>query len=154
MSACVHRLTTVSVDSISTSAVRDISPGLTATTYLMVTNAVSGHPSISLPQSPLLLSPSTTCISPTPLQCLGTIPKADDFHTQRSNDSPEVDSPNVINFWPPPLLVPQEHQTSLRRIGTCPCDTMAPSTVMWIPIYGRLGTRRLGTVILSISCVV
>jgi hypothetical protein len=43
---------------------------------------------------------------------------------------------------------------SLGHIGTGPCDTMAPSAVMWISIYGRLGTRRLGTVILSISLVV
>jgi hypothetical protein len=43
---------------------------------------------------------------------------------------------------------------SLRCIGTAPHDTAAPSAVMWIPIYGRLGTRRLGTVILSISFVV
>jgi hypothetical protein len=43
---------------------------------------------------------------------------------------------------------------SLRHIGTGPRDTMAPSSITWIPIYGRLGTRRLGTVILSISFVV
>jgi hypothetical protein len=34
MRACVHRLTAVSVDLISTSTTRDISPGLAATTYL------------------------------------------------------------------------------------------------------------------------
>jgi hypothetical protein len=34
MRACVHCLTVVSVDSISTSTVRDIGPGLAATTYL------------------------------------------------------------------------------------------------------------------------
>jgi hypothetical protein len=28
------------------------------------------------------------------------------------------------------------------------------SPIMWIPIYGRLGTRRLGTVFLCISFVV
>jgi hypothetical protein len=43
---------------------------------------------------------------------------------------------------------------SLGRIGTGPCDTMAPSAVTWTPTYGRLGTRRLGTVILGISFVV
>jgi hypothetical protein len=35
MRACVHHLTAVSVDLISTSTVRDISPGLAATMYLM-----------------------------------------------------------------------------------------------------------------------
>jgi hypothetical protein len=34
MRACVHHLTAVSVDSISTSTVRDMGPGLAATTYL------------------------------------------------------------------------------------------------------------------------
>jgi hypothetical protein len=34
MRACVHRLTAVSVDSISTSTARDMGPGLAATTYL------------------------------------------------------------------------------------------------------------------------
>jgi hypothetical protein len=35
MRACVHRLIAVSVDSISTSTMRDIGPGLADTTYLM-----------------------------------------------------------------------------------------------------------------------
>jgi hypothetical protein len=52
-----------------------------------------------------------------------------------------------------PLLIPQPHRTSLRCIGTGPHDTMAPSAVMWTPIYGRLGDRRLGTVIPCISFV-
>jgi hypothetical protein len=34
MRAWVHRLTTVSIDSISTSTMRDITPGLAAMTYL------------------------------------------------------------------------------------------------------------------------
>jgi hypothetical protein len=37
--------------------------------------------------------------------------------------------------------------TSLRRVGTCPHDTTAPSTITWMAINGRLGTGRLGTVI-------
>jgi hypothetical protein len=39
-------------------------------------------------------------------------------------------------------------------LTTGPCDTTAPSTVTRTPTYGRLGTGRLGTVILSISFVV
>jgi hypothetical protein len=39
MRACMHRLTTVSIDLISTSTARDIGPGLTATMYLTVTDA-------------------------------------------------------------------------------------------------------------------
>jgi hypothetical protein len=35
MRACIHHLTAVSIDSISTSTVRDIGLGLAATTYLM-----------------------------------------------------------------------------------------------------------------------
>jgi hypothetical protein len=35
MRLCVHHLTAVSIDSISTSIMRDIGPGLAATTYLM-----------------------------------------------------------------------------------------------------------------------
>jgi hypothetical protein len=42
-------------------------------------------------------------------------------------------------------------RTGFGRIGTGPCDTTAPSTVTWMPIYGRLGTRRLGTAFLCIS---
>jgi hypothetical protein len=57
-----------------------------------------------------------------------------------------------ITPCPPPLL-PQQHQTSLGHIGTGPRDAMAPSAITWAPIYGRLGTRRLGTVILCISFV-
>jgi hypothetical protein len=34
MRACVHHLTAVSVDSISTSTARDMGPGLAVTTYL------------------------------------------------------------------------------------------------------------------------
>jgi hypothetical protein len=71
----------------------------------------------------------------------GTTPKADDF--------PNVDSLKVIDFLLLPLLIPQQHQMSLGCIRTGLCDTMAPSTVMWMAIY-----RRLGTVILSISFVV
>jgi hypothetical protein len=105
------------------------------------------------PQLPLFI-----CISPhlcnASVPSPGTIPKANDFHTRRSNDSPEVNSPNVVDFRPPPLLIPQEHWMSLGHIGTGLCDTTTSSTITWIPIYGRLGIGRLGTVILSISFVV
>jgi hypothetical protein len=84
----------------------------------------------------------------TSVQSPETIPKADDFHI---HNFPDVNSLKVINF---PPLIPQQHWTSLKCIGTGLCDTMAPSAVMWTPSYGRLGTGRLGTVILSISFVV
>jgi hypothetical protein len=32
-----------------------------------------------------------------------------------------------------------------------PCDPMAPPSIMLMPIFGRLATRRLGTVTFSIS---
>jgi hypothetical protein len=92
--------------------------------------------------------PNTSVPSP------GTTPKADNFHTQKSNDFPDVDSPKVIDFLLLPLLIPQQHWTSLGHIGTGPCDTTASSAVMWMAINGRLGTGKLGTVILSISFVV
>jgi hypothetical protein len=108
--------------------------------------AVRGHPSVSLPtlSSPTL--PLFICISPhTSVLSPGTTPKADDFL--------DVDSMKVVDFQSPPSLIPEWHQTSLGHIGTDPHDTTAPSAIMWIPIYRRLGTRRLGTVILCISFV-
>jgi hypothetical protein len=66
----------------------------------------------------------------------------------------DVDSPKVVDLPLLPPLVPQQHRMCLGCIRTGPCDTMAPSTVTWMAIYGRLGTGRLGTVILSISFVI
>jgi hypothetical protein len=101
------------------------------------------------PYSPLvhMYFPHTSVPSP------GTTLKGRQLLYSKSDDFPEVDSLNVVNFLCPPPLVPQQHQTSLGRIGTGPRDAIAPSAIMWIPIYGRLGTRRLGTVILCISFV-
>jgi hypothetical protein len=116
---------------------------------------VRGHPSISLPplSSPTL--PLFICISPTPLYYLqGPYLQSDDSHIQRSDNFLDVDSPKVVDFPLLRPLVPQQHRTSLRCIGTGPHDTTAPSAIMWIPIYWRLGTRRLGTVFLYISFVV
>jgi hypothetical protein len=59
----------------------------------------------------------------------------------------------VINIPLPPPLLPLELWTSFRHIGTGPHDTTVPSAITWTPIYGRLGDRRLGTVILCISFV-
>jgi hypothetical protein len=61
--------------------------------------------------------------------------------------------PDIVNFPPPHPLLPQQHRTSLGHIRTGLCDTMAPSAIMWTPLYGRLGTRRLGTVVLCISSI-
>jgi hypothetical protein len=71
----------------------------------------------------------------------------------KSDDFPEVNSLDVVDFPCPPLLIPQLHQMTLRCIGTGMHDTMAPSAVTWTPIYGRLGTRMLSTVTLCISFV-
>jgi hypothetical protein len=101
------------------------------------------------PYSPLVYMyfPHTSVPSP------GTTLKGQQLSYSKSDDFPEVNSLNVVDFLRPPPLIPQQHRTSLGHIGTDPCDTTAPSAIMWIPIYGRLGTRRLGTVILCISFV-
>jgi hypothetical protein len=62
-------------------------------------NSVRGHPSVSLPplSSPTL--PLFICIPPlTSVPSLGITPKADDFHTRRSDDFLDVDSLKVIDF--------------------------------------------------------
>jgi hypothetical protein len=85
------------------------------------------------------------------LSCTNQCPFERVFYCNSNPNS--LNLPNVINFLPLPLLIPQAHWMSLGCIGTGPCDTMAPSTVMWMPIYRRLGTGRLGTIILSILFV-
>jgi hypothetical protein len=69
-------------------------------------------------------------------------------YTQWSNNFLDINSPEVDNFHSHLLLRPE-----CRHIGTDPHDTMASFTIIWIPIYRRLGTRRLGTVTLCISFV-
>jgi hypothetical protein len=93
----------------------------------------------------------------TPYPHLCTIPR-DYTQSQwlphwRPDDFPDVDSPEVDNSHSPSSLGPEWHQTSRRRIGTGPRDAMAPSAITWTPIYGRLGTRRLGTITLCILFV-
>jgi hypothetical protein len=143
-------------------SVVDISPeskcrvlGYSLQTLVSETLLVRGHPSVSLlPLSSPLLSPCSY-VSPTPLYYLqGPYLKFDNSSIRRSDDFLDVDSPDIIDFPLLPPLIPQQHRTSLGCIGTGPCDTTAPSAITWIPIYGRLGTRRLGTVILCISFVV
>jgi hypothetical protein len=56
-------------------------------------------------------------------------------------------TPIVIDIPFPPPLIPQRHRACLRHIGIGLHDTMAPSAVTWKVSHGRLGTRRLGTVI-------
>jgi hypothetical protein len=46
-------------------------------------------------------------------------------------------------------LIPQQHQTDSGSIGMGPHDATAPSAIM-TAIFGRLGTRRLGTAFLCI----
>jgi hypothetical protein len=113
-----------------------------------VGGGVRGHLSVSLPllSSPTL--PLSICISPTPLYHLqGPHPQSQRLLYSKSDDFLDVDSPKVVDILSPLPLTPQQHQTSLGRIGTCPCDTMAPSTITWTAINGRLGTGRLGIAI-------
>jgi hypothetical protein len=120
-----------------------------------VQDTVRGHPSVSLLP---LSSPTLPLFICTPFPHLCTISRdytqsqrlphqwPDDFHTN---------SPTKVNdFHPPSLLGPEWHRTSHGHIGTGLHDTTAPPAITWTPIYGRLGTRRLGTVILSIPFVV
>jgi hypothetical protein len=79
----------------------------------------------------------------------GPYPKPTNFIPEGSMTFQRLTHQMLLTFGLLPPLIPQQHQTCPRRIGTSPHDTMAPSTIMWIPIYGRLGTRRLGTVTLS-----
>jgi hypothetical protein len=95
-----------------------------------------------------MYSPHTSVPSP------GTTPQSQRPSYSKSDDFPDVDSPEVVNFPLLPLLVPQQHRMYLGRIRIGPRDTMAPSAVTWKANYGRLGTGRLGTVITSIYFVV
>jgi hypothetical protein len=120
--------------------------------------AVRGHLSVSLP--PLLYShlpshthpcsyihPPTLCTIITRHQTL----EVNDSQTPQTSMSLWESTPIVVDIPLPPSLLPLELRTSFRHIGTGLCDTTAPSAVTWTPIYGRLGTRRLGTVFLCIS---
>jgi hypothetical protein len=91
--------------------------------------------------------PLTSVLSP------GTTLQGQQLSHSQSDDVPEVNPPNVTNFPRPPPLLPQQHQMSLGCIGTGLHDTTVPSAITWTPIYGRLGTRRLGTVVPCISFV-
>jgi hypothetical protein len=91
--------------------------------------------------------PNTFVLSP------GTIPKVQRLPYRWPDDFLDDDSPEVDDFRSPSPLKPEWHRTSHRHIGTGLRDTMVPSAIMWTPIYGRLGDRRLGTVILYISFV-
>jgi hypothetical protein len=59
----------------------------------------------------------------------------------------------VIDISLSPSALTSEALDKFECIGTGPRDTMVPSTITWTPIYGRLGTRRLGTAFLCISFV-
>jgi hypothetical protein len=76
-----------------------------------------------------------------------------DRGSKEMDGCPLTDSLNIVDFPRPHLLLPQQHRMSLGRIGTGPHDTTAPSAITWTPIYGRLGTRRLGTVVPCISFI-
>jgi hypothetical protein len=56
-------------------------------------------------------------------------------------------------MWNITPLGPEWQCMSHGHIVTGLCDTMVPSAITWTPIYGRLGDRGLGTVILCISFV-
>jgi hypothetical protein len=113
---------------------------------------VSKGTSIHFPTSPLLsYSPSVPSLTSVPSP--GITPKANNIYTRWSDNFLDVDSLKVVNFCPPSLPALEWHQMSCGHIGTGPHDTTVPSTITWTPIYGRLSTRRLGTVTLCISFV-
>jgi hypothetical protein len=135
---------------------------------------VKGHLSVSLPplsfpttppvhmHSPHTSAPSPyLCTIPIPLHhphtsapSLETTPQSWQPLYSKSDDFPDVDSSEVVDILRLPPLVPQWHWTCLRHIRIGSRDTTAPSAVMWKASYGRLGTRRLGTVITSTYFVV
>jgi hypothetical protein len=96
---------------------------------------VRGHPSFSLLP---LSSPTLHLFICIPPHHLCTIFK-DHTHSRR------LSGPIVDDFPRPHPLVPQQHQTGSGHIRTSPHDTTAPSAITWTTLYGRLGTRRLGT---------
>jgi hypothetical protein len=119
---------------------------------------VRGHPSVSLPSlsSPPLSSPPLSSPTLTPVHMY----------------IPPLSVPSLgAKLWKPTALRPQKHRllsstfhlplpllplnlwTGSGRIGIGPCDTTVPSAITWMPICGRLGTRRLGTAFLCISFV-
>jgi hypothetical protein len=109
---------------------------------------VRGHPSISL----LPLSSPTPhlfiCI-PSPHLC--TIFK--DHTSSRSLLGPIVrrlSRSQLTNNCRLPTSAPARTSTASDRLRTHWGDAMAPSAIMWTTIYGRLGTRRLGTAFLCI----
>jgi hypothetical protein len=103
-------------------------------------HSVRGHLSFSLLP---LSSPTLHLFICIPPHHLCTIFK-DHTHSRRLSGPIVDDSPC------PHPLVPQQHRTGSGRIRTSPRDAMAPSAITWIAIFGRLGTRRLGTAFLCI----
>jgi hypothetical protein len=100
---------------------------------------VRGHPPVSLPllSSPTL--PLSICISPTPLYYLqGPYPQSQRLWYSKSDDSPDVDSPQVVDILYPPPLAPQQHQTSIGYMGAHLCDTTVPSTSRELMVMGGL----------------
>jgi hypothetical protein len=84
----------------------------------------------------------------------GITPQSRQPSYSKSDDVPDVNSPEVVDIPLLAPLVPQRHRTCLRRIRIGPRGTMAPSAVTWKASYGRFGTGRLGTVDTSIYFVV
>jgi hypothetical protein len=119
-----------------------------------IANFIRGHLSISLP---LLSSTTLPCFICIPSPYLYIISRDYTYSRwllhQWPDDFLDVDPPEVNNFHPPSPLGHEWHCTSCGCIRTGPCDTTAPSAITWTAIYGRLGDRRLGTVIPCISFV-
>jgi hypothetical protein len=66
------------------------------TSVLFLTSPLLSSP--PLPSPPLSSPPVHMYIPNTFVPSPGTIPTADNFHTQRSDDFPKVDSPNVVDL--------------------------------------------------------
>jgi hypothetical protein len=72
--------------------------------------------------------------------------------TYSTSTSQWLSCPIVNNYGPPALACTLAASDKHQRPYLC--DPMAPPGVTLMPIFGRLGTRRLGTGSLSISFVV
>jgi hypothetical protein len=127
-------------------------------TLMSRNGSVRGHLSFSLP---LLSSPTTPSTPPVHMYIPHTsvTPR---YHLQGPYQKPTTfipEGPTTFQRSTHQMsstfsLLPHSYLRRPRHIGTGLCNTTAPSAIMWIPIYGRLGTGRLGTVILCISFVV
>jgi hypothetical protein len=128
-------------------------PFTTSQAEAWASQTVRGHPPVSLPS---LSTPPLSHTHPysyvhSPTLCTITrcqVLNADDSWTSKTSTCRLLLS---LTSYPSPPLLPLKLQTSFGHIGTGPRNTTAPSAITWTPIFGRPGTRRLGTAFVCIS---